>query len=277
MNTRKPADRLMEIYGRWSITIDEEQAFEEFRNRACLDLKLVTDFDMSQELAILNEIALVRGDRVRPKTIESVLSQTHSLGSFLATAQLLFDAIERSGTGNPDEFAKALSRARDHSPMIDFIIAEHAAGIFVRAYTILPAGVPELDGPLVVETLQWLDPHKEVAARFENALRTVLKKDSANYRGALDDLRWSLEQLLRAVLGNEQPLEGQKPHIARWLKDHGVHQSVVQLYVDLQTHFKDYQNDAVKHGEKWSEDEIEFMVYLTGSFMRLVLRLSAKG
>jgi hypothetical protein len=35
-----------------------------------------------------------------------------------------------------------------------------------------------------------------------------------------------------------------------------------------------YQNDAVKHGEAFSEKEIEFMIYLTGTFMRLLLQLA---
>jgi hypothetical protein len=35
-------------------------------------------------------------------------------------------------------------------------------------------------------------------------------------------------------------------------------------------------NDAVKHNEKYSLDEIEFMIYLTGNFMRLLIQLSKK-
>jgi hypothetical protein len=32
-----------------------------------------------------------------------------------------------------------------------------------------------------------------------------------------------------------------------------------------------YQIEAVKHGDDWSVDEIEFAIYLTGVFMRLLI------
>jgi len=35
-----------------------------------------------------------------------------------------------------------------------------------------------------------------------------------------------------------------------------------------------YQNDAVKHGEKYAPHEIEFMIYLTGTFMKLLIEVS---
>jgi hypothetical protein len=38
--------------------------------------------------------------------------------------------------------------------------------------------------------------------------------------------------------------------------------------------FAMYQNDAVKHGEKYAPHEIEFMIYLTGTFMKLLIEVS---
>jgi hypothetical protein len=35
------------------------------------------------------------------------------------------------------------------------------------------------------------------------------------------------------------------------------------MYLDLLNRFTEYQNDAVKHGEAWNPEELEFMVYLT--------------
>lgn len=35
-----------------------------------------------------------------------------------------------------------------------------------------------------------------------------------------------------------------------------------------------YQNNAVKHDEEFAVDEIEFIIYLTGNFMRFLLRLA---
>ena len=38
--------------------------------------------------------------------------------------------------------------------------------------------------------------------------------------------------------------------------------------------FAIYGNDAVKPGEKYTPQEIEFMIYLTGTFMRLLIQTS---
>jgi hypothetical protein len=41
--------------------------------------------------------------------------------------------------------------------------------------------------------------------------------------------------------------------------------------------YKQFQNDAVKHEEEFAENDIEFMIYLTGTFMRLLLQLEQKA
>lgn len=59
------------------------------------------------------------------------------------------------------------------------------------------------------------------------------------------------------------------------MKSKGLHAHVTGMYHDLLfSHFTLYQNDAVKHGEKYSSPEIEFMIYLTGTFMRLLIQAS---
>ena len=51
----------------------------------------------------------------------------------------------------------------------------------------------------------------------------------------------------------------------------------MNLYSDFLNRFTQYQNDAVKHGEAWSEPDIEFMIYTAGALMRLVLQLEDAG
>ncbi len=89
-------------------------------------------------------------------------------------------------------------------------------------------------------------------------------------------LRFALEQLLKEVLGNKKSLETQKKdEVLAWLGQRGIHKQVVNLYHQLVFgEYRLYQNDAVKHGEAFSEKEIEFMIYLTGTFMRLFLQLA---
>lgn len=62
------------------------------------------------------------------------------------------------------------------------------------------------------------------------------------------------------------------------MKNRGLHAHVVGMYHDLLfRHFTVYQNDAVKHAERYSPQEIEFMIYLAGTFMRLLIQLSKQS
>ncbi|MGA1133137.1 MAG: hypothetical protein ACO31I_12890, partial [Prochlorotrichaceae cyanobacterium] len=81
----------------------------------------------------------------------------------------------------------------------------------------------------------------------------------------------------KRVLGNQRSLENQKAYLLNWLKDKGLHNQVVNLYEKLLSTYQIYQNDAVKHNEAFSLDEVEFMIYLTGNFMRLILKLTNRN
>ena len=49
------------------------------------------------------------------------------------------------------------------------------------------------------------------------------------------------------------------------------------MFEDVLKRFTDYQNAAVKHDEKCSLRETEFIIYTTGAFMRLLLKLESES
>lgn len=83
-----------------------------------------------------------------------------------------------------------------------------------------------------------------------------------------------MEKLLRSILGNRKSLENQKNPLLNWMKKKHVHVQVRNLYNTLLGHFSQYQNEAVKHGDGWNVSDVEYMVYLTGTFMRMLLVLN---
>jgi hypothetical protein len=114
---------------------------------------------------------------------------------------------------------------------------------------------------------------------FGEALKLYMAKDANQYRNMLDNLRFALEQMVRTVLNNKKSLENQKDEFLRWLKTHGVHVHIGGMYHDLLFgRFAGYQNDAVKHQEdKYTAAEVEFVLYATGTFLRLIQRLIEQG
>jgi len=130
---------------------------------------------------------------------------------------------------------------------------------------------------VVDDVIGWLENYPTVAKHYERALKHYTGGGRDNYRSLLDDLRRALEELLREVLGNDKRLEQQEQPLSRWIEQRGVHKEVRSMYTKLLFGpYRIYQNKAVKHGEEYSEDEVEFMIYLTGTFMRLLLQLQAR-
>jgi hypothetical protein len=121
--------------------------------------------------------------------------------------------------------------------------------------------------------LEGIERYPKADKPFSQALSKFLRGDRTHYRNILDDLRFSLEQLLKSLLSNDKSLENQKDILGAWLKDKGVHAQIRSLYVHLAKCFSQYQNNAVKHDENYSGMEVEFMIYLTGTLMRLLLEL----
>jgi hypothetical protein len=93
-------------------------------------------------------------------------------------------------------------------------------------------------------------------------------------RNVLDDMRLSLELLLKAVLGNEKSLENQIPQLGGFIKEKGGSSELANMFVKLVDYYTKYQNSYVKHDDAVIEEEVEFVIELTSSFMKHLVRLS---
>lgn len=263
--------RLAALHQRWGVVTSGESDFAAFKVR----LKQMLDYGHfgTKFHADGSDFAfsLIAGESYSPMVglgLTYRLQIAPTLPTFMVTLQQALWAMEQTKSKYTEEFLTAIQEAKELSPGIDFVYTIRAGRV-----TFYPPGARELDRPLVEETLTWLSGHRDVAEHFEEALKILLERDAPKYRNVLDNLRWALEQLLRALLGNRKPLEKQREFLLPWLSDRGVHKQVINMYSDLLNRFAEYQNDAVKHGANWSSVELEFIVYLTGAFMRLVLSL----
>lgn len=126
---------------------------------------------------------------------------------------------------------------------------------------------------MINRTLLWLDLHPRALQHLEIALKLYMDNDKANQRSLRNELRGAMEQLLKELLSNSKPIEKQGGDLKDWLTAKGAHPQVMSLYTQLLFGpFTIYQND-VKHTREFNEQDIEFMIYLTGIFMRQLLQL----
>lgn len=130
-------------------------------------------------------------------------------------------------------------------------------------------GAEVLDNPLIFELLSWLPAYKPALKSFETALQQYANKEFE--RNCVDNLRHALEMLLKEKLGSGKSLENLKAEIGQFFKANGVPAHISNMYITLQTYYTDYQNNYVKHDDKVDQREIEFILYLTGAFMRFVI------
>lgn len=138
-------------------------------------------------------------------------------------------------------------------------------------YLLYPKGAKELDDALVNNVLVWLGKYDSSRKKFISALEKYQNKDDT--RNTLDDLRLSLELLVQEIVNNKKTLENNKSEIGKILKDKGINVEISNMYIKLFDYYTIYQNNNVKHRENCSYNEIEFVIYLTGSFMRLLLSI----
>lgn len=133
-----------------------------------------------------------------------------------------------------------------------------------------PKGAELLDEKLVNDNLNWLEDYPEARGKFHEALIMSLKKD--NPRSIIDNMRLALELFLRAFLVSDKSLENQKSVIGQYFKDCGTPVEISNMYSTLLSQYAKYQNEHIKHGDTCSENEVEFMIYLTGAFIRFLIQ-----
>jgi hypothetical protein len=86
----------------------------------------------------------------------------------------------------------------------------------------------------------------------------------------------SLEKLLREILSNDRSLENQLQALGAFIKARGGSHEHSNMFVKLIDYYAKYQNAYVKHDDAVIEEEIEFVFEITSSFMKHLVRLSAR-
>jgi hypothetical protein len=79
------------------------------------------------------------------------------------------------------------------------------------------------------------------------------------------------------VLGNEKALENQVSLLGDYVKSRGGSTEFGNMFVKLVEYFGKYQNRYVKHNDAVIEEEVEFLIEITSSFMKHVIRLSGRA
>lgn len=132
-----------------------------------------------------------------------------------------------------------------------------------------------LNLPLVEEVRHWLDKYEKSKNLYESALTKF--NNSIFERNLLDDLRLSLERLLRNILENNKSLENQLPHVGQFVNKYGGSKHFSNMFRLLLDYYSKYNNTFVKHDDAVIEEEVEFIFEMTSSFMKHLVKLKNKS
>jgi hypothetical protein len=192
---------------------------------------------------------------------------------FAVLKEALAESPSRRVHGEIAGFFAELDEAMAASPSLHMRLSRVGDDV-----TVYPAGAEMLDSALVNDNLRWLGDFPSSQKVFREALTMYMSGDRAKARNVADNLRVSIEQLLRGVLNNQKSLEKQSQELDRWLEAKGTHAELRQLFAQvLLGPYCTFQNDVAKHGVKeLLPGELEFVIYQTGVFLRLIVQL-AKG
>lgn len=123
---------------------------------------------------------------------------------------------------------------------------------------------------LITETKTWLSSYPDAKKQYDSAIDKYRK--GIYNRNVIDDMRLSLESLVKDITGSKKTLEHQKENIGKLLGASLISSDIASMYVTLLSQYTNYQNNNVKHHDSVSPDEVKFIVELTSVMMRLLIR-----
>lgn len=124
---------------------------------------------------------------------------------------------------------------------------------------------------LVSETFYWIDHFPKAKTRFEIAIKYYQSKE--NNRDIIDNLRLTLELLLKDLFKNAKSLDNQIPEIGKYQKELGISKEIRNIFQKTLEYYNDYQNEHVKHDDSVAnEHEVEFILGLTMLLIRMLVK-----
>ena len=150
---------------------------------------------------------------------------------------------------------------------IQIEILKDGDGVFI-----FPKGAKELDDALVSQPLEWLSQYPSTRKLWIEALK--LYADTKNSPTDIaDKFRKSLEDFFQTYFGGSKTLENYKSDYGTKLKENGIPKEIVNNFETLLQAYTNFMNSYAKHHDKTERNILEYIMYLTGNIIRLLITL----
>ena len=199
---------------------------------------------------------------------ESILhiidKRSDSMESFLAYYIAFMNARE-IGCNFPkhDDLKNILCKALENL-RIPYEFIEDEDGCFV-----FPKGAMELDDALVSEPLEWLSKYPSAHKTFVTALKQY--NEGTYIRDTADNFRKALEEFLKEFFQNTKNLDNNIKEVGKFLKEKGAENEITSILSGLFNAYNMLNNKIAKHNDKVDARFLEFLMYQTGLFIRMLI------
>lgn len=172
----------------------------------------------------------------------------------------------------PEQQFKIIKELCEHDIFKENVEVKNLKVQLLTRYGQLNKDAEAVNETLIDETRHWLNDFPDSLRLYEAALLKFGNK--AFERNLLDDLRLSLELLLKSIFTNGKSLENQIADLGAFIQSKGGSKELSNMFQKLVDYFSKYQNSYVKHDDNVIEEEIEFILELTSSFMKHLVRIN---
>lgn len=124
---------------------------------------------------------------------------------------------------------------------------------------------------LIEETKYWLEEYPDVLKIYNGALEKWA--NNIHQRNLLDDIRLSVELLLKRILVNKKSIENQQKELGDFISENGVSKELMNMFLKLVDYFGKYNNTHIKHNDNVNDNEIEIIVEIASSFMKFLIKI----
>jgi len=267
--------RLVFFYKRWKIDLGEKERWLNFKERNLnAFVNSLGDFFEQANSKIENEFLEIVGNHrlmgpfediringLKDSPVYQYLQNADQI-NFLLGLQTIFWMENIHAQAKEDFFMQ-----------INDVIAITGVPLFIKQttseYIFYPQGARLLDEKLVDDNLDWLSSYPKSDGAFKKALSKIGKSEEE--RDIVDNLRLSLELLFKDILKNKKTLENQKEEIGKYFQQKHTSKEISNLFWAVLDYYSKYQNNKAKHDNNVPSNEVEFMLYLTGTLMRFLL------
>ena len=152
---------------------------------------------------------------------------------------------------------------------IPYDLLEDGENIFL-----FPKGAKELDDALVSDVLLWLKDYPLTRKAWIVALKDYSESDEYDASEIADKFRKALERFFQEFFNKKKSLENFKSEYGKYLSSKGVPTELINNFEKLLDLYTKFNNNYAKHQDETSSNVLEYIMYQTGSIMRLLITLN---